>query len=286
MELSFRPFISQNGMIRLELAPSVSEATLRNITDQTDTVVSIPDEQTNQMTTNVRIRDGNTLVLGGLFKESTAITKRQVPFLGDIPIINMAFTGQDDVITRQEIIFLITPSIVHDEALWEIGNEALGYGNALRVGARAGLLPFSREQVTSNYNNKAMAAFRDGDLKRAVHWANTSLNMNPDQPTIIGLREEISGKSDRTYDNSIMERAIRKELGILPKDKAQLPREMAGVGGRQRAPLNWAPATTGGSDTLRDTTPQELEEVSRLTEGCGRVDRVSEWELVRLALYT
>jgi len=253
VELAFRPFISQNGMIRLELGPSVSEATLRNVTDQTDTVVSIPDEQTNQLTTNVRIRDGNTLVLGGLFKESTSITKRQVPFLGDIPILNLAFTGQDDVITRQEIIFLITPSIVHDETLWEIGNEALGYGNALRVGARAGLLPFSREQVTSNYNNKAMAAFRDGDLKRAVHWANTSLNMNPDQPTIIGLREEISGKSDRTYDNSIMERAIRKELGILPKPSVELPREVAGVGGQQRAPLNWAPPTTGGSQTLQDS---------------------------------
>ena len=78
-------------MIRLELAPSVSEASLRTVTDAQGLQVTIPDELTNELTTNVRIKDGQTLVLGGLFRESTRVTKRQVPFLGDIPILEPRF---------------------------------------------------------------------------------------------------------------------------------------------------------------------------------------------------
>ncbi len=244
VKLVFRPFVSKNGMIRIELSPSVSEASLRTVTDAQGLQVTIPDELTNELTTNVRIKDGQTLVLGGLFKESVKTTKRQVPFLGDIPILNMAFTGQDDTVDRDEIIFLITPSIVHDEVLWDMGAEAINYTDAVRVGARRGLLPFSREQISANYNNKALAAFRDGDLKRALHWANTSLNMSADQAAMIMLREDITGERNRVFDGSIMERAIRSHLGPLPRDTVEMPREVAGVGGARRAPLNWATTPT------------------------------------------
>jgi hypothetical protein len=236
-------------MIRMELAPSVSEASLRTVTDAQGLQVTIPDELTNEMTTNVRVKDGQTLVLGGLFRESTRVTQRQVPFLGDIPIIGAAFTGQDDVVDRDEIIFLITPSIVHDNVLWEIGNDALAGMDAVRVGARAGLLLFSRSKVTDNYNTRAMDAFREGDLDMAKHWTNQSLGVNKNQPQMIILREELTGKRERAFDGSLMEHAIRGELGSLPKEKAQLPHEIvygSGSGSRQRA-LNWLPRT-GGSD--------------------------------------
>ncbi|MHC4303677.1 MAG: type II secretion system protein GspD [Planctomycetota bacterium] len=241
--------ISKNGMIRMELSPSVSEASLRTVTDAQGLQVTIPDELTNEMTTNVRVKDGQTLVLGGLFRESTRVTQRQVPFLGDIPLVGAAFTGQDDVVDRDEIIFLITPSIVHDNVLWEIGNDALAYTDAVRVGARAGLLLFSRAKVTGNYNTRAMNAFRDGNLDLAKHWTNQSLGVNKNQPEMIKLREELTGKRARGYDASIMERAIRGELGALPKEKAQLPREIVygGSGPRPRA-FNWLPRTEGSNN--------------------------------------
>ncbi|MEE8458967.1 MAG: hypothetical protein V3S08_03790, partial [Phycisphaerales bacterium] len=240
VKLVFRPFISDNGMIRLELSPSVSEAFLR-LAEGTNGPVTIPDDVTSDLTTNVRVKDGHTLVLGGMFRESTQVTKRQVPFLGDIPILGLAFRGQDDVVKREEIIFLITPSIVHDEILWEIGAEGLGYTDAVRVGARRGLLPFSRDRMTASYNTKALSAFRDGDLKRALHWTNTSLNLSSDQSAMIMLRQEISGERERSFDSSILERAIRSALGPLPRESVELPREVAGIGGSRRSPLNWAP---------------------------------------------
>ncbi len=241
IQLVFRPFISKNGMIRMELSPSVSEASLRTVTDAQGLQVTIPDELTNELTTNVRVRDGHTLVLGGMFRESTTVTKRQVPWLGDIPILNLAFTGQDDVVDRDEIIFLITPSIVPDEVLWEIGDGTMAGLDAVRVGARKGLLPFSREQMTGNYDRKAMDAFRAGNVTMALHWVNTSLRLNPNQPSMISLRDEITGDRERALDRSMMERSFRRELGPLPREKANLPREVAAVGGSRRAPLNWLP---------------------------------------------
>ncbi len=219
IHLVFRPFISKNGMIRLELAPSVSEAKLRDVIDANNVPVTIPDELTNELTTNVRVQDGHTLVLGGLFKESTQITRRQVPFLGDIPILGVAFRGQDDRIVRDEIIFLITPTIVHDDVLWDIGNEGITYADSIRVGARKGLLPFGRGFVTANYNQDAMDAFTKGDTKMAMYYTNISLAVNPNQPEMIGLREQVSGVRARTHDRSVMERVYRNTLGPLRKDR-------------------------------------------------------------------
>jgi len=220
IQLVFRPFISKNKSIRLELKPSVSEASLRTVTDAQGLLVTIPDELTNELTTNVRVRDGETLVLGGLFRESTRITRRQVPILGDIPILGTPFRGTDNTIDRDEIIFLITPSIVRDDLLWAMGDEAFGYTETARVGARAGLLPFSRDLMISNHNQNAMDAYNQGDLERALYYVNCSLRLFENQPAIIQLREKITGaKQERIFESSITERVIRKRLGQLGLDE-------------------------------------------------------------------
>ena len=202
IQLVFRPFISPDGMIRLELRPSVSSATLR-----TDGGQTVPDEITQQLMTNVRCRDGETIILGGLFRESTVITRNQVPILGDIPLIGGVFRGQDDQVEKEEIIFLLTPSIIPDERLWESGKDSLAIINSVRVGARSGLLPFSRDQITANYNRDALNAYRRGDLDRALYWTNLSLRTSKMQPEMLRLRENISDESE-----SIWERDLLREL--------------------------------------------------------------------------
>ncbi|MEL6310863.1 MAG: hypothetical protein AAFQ17_00620, partial [Pseudomonadota bacterium] len=116
-QLYMRPFVSDDGFIRLELKPQVSTAEIRTVTDSGGAAVTIPDELTNELVTNVMVRDGQTVVLGGLFREATTATRRQVPFLGDIPILGAPFRGHDDATERQEIVFLIKPTIVNDQVL-------------------------------------------------------------------------------------------------------------------------------------------------------------------------
>ncbi len=219
IQLMFRPFIAQNGMIRLELYPSVSEAALRTVTDAQGIQVTIPDELTNELCTNVRIKDGQTLVLGGLFRESTSLIRRQVPLFGDIPIIGAAFRGQDDAVSREEIMFLITPSVVRDAALWSLGDGAMAYVDDVQVGVRQGLLPFSRERQTDNYNMRAMESYDRGDLDGAIRYANNSLRLKSTQPEMIKFRQRIMGDKERSHERSVMERVFREELGELPAPK-------------------------------------------------------------------
>ncbi|MEE9131860.1 MAG: hypothetical protein V3T84_17750, partial [Phycisphaerales bacterium] len=172
----------------------------------------IPDELTNELTTNVRIMDGQTLVLGGLYRESTRTTRRQIPFFGDIPLIGAAFRGQDDTIDRDEIIFLITPTIVKDDLLWEIGEEALAYGEAIRIGAREGLLPFSRDKVTANHNQRAVDAQSRGDIDLALWHIKASLHLNPNQPEAVRFRQDLVGSKESPHMRSMMERAFRSRM--------------------------------------------------------------------------
>lgn len=206
IQLVFRPFISPDGMIRMELHPNVSNATLR-----TDGGQSIPDEITQQVMTNVRCRDGETIILGGLFRESTTIGRNQVPFLGDIPIIGAAFRGQDDQVEKEEIIFLLTPSIIPDERLWEAGRDSLEIVDSVRVGARAGLLPFSKDQITANYNRDALDAYRIGDLDKALYWSNLSLGNSQAQPEMVRLRERITNEKESVWERDLLRKLMFRE---------------------------------------------------------------------------
>ena len=206
IQLNFRPFISSDGMIRLELRPSVSSVTFR-----TDGTSQVPNETTQELTTNIRCRDGETIILGGLFRESSTITRNQVPFLGDIPIIGAAFRGQVDAVIKEEIIFLLTPTIIPDEQLWEAGRDSLEIVQAVRIGARAGLLPFSHDQITANYNRDALNAYRLGDLDEALYWSNLSLRSTKIQPEMIRLRELITDEKESLWERDLLRELITRE---------------------------------------------------------------------------
>ncbi|MEQ9616944.1 MAG: secretin N-terminal domain-containing protein [Phycisphaerales bacterium] len=204
-QLAFRPFISRDGNIRLELKPRVSEGVIRTATDATGAAVTIPDEITQEITTNLIVRDGSTVVLGGLFRESTSLSRSQVPVLGDIPVIGAAFRGHDDETSRSEIIFMVKPTIVNDQILSEQGDRALDHAERLRVGSRQGLLPFSRDRQTARLNLAAEQLARDGDMEKALWNIRRSLELNPVQPSALQLLEKLTEGSVRWPIRSALE---------------------------------------------------------------------------------
>jgi type IV pilus assembly protein PilQ len=206
IQLNFRPFISPDGMIRMELRPSVSHVIFR-----VDGGNQVPEETTQELTTNIRCRTGETIILGGLFRENTNVTRNQVPFLGDIPILGNLFKGQIDAIIKEEIIFLVTPTIIPDKQLWEAGKDSLRLIHSVRVGARAGLLPFSHDQITANYNRDALDAYRKGDLNEALYWSNLSLRTATLQPEMIRLRELITNEKESLWERDLLRDLIARE---------------------------------------------------------------------------
>lgn len=190
-QLIVRPFISRDGMIRMELKPKVSEAVIRNATTAGGQAVTIPDEISNELTTTVLVRDGQTIVLGGLFRESTQATRRQIPFVGDLPIIGAAFRGHEDDVDRNEVIFMITPTIMADNILLEQGRRAESMVEHVRTGSRQGLLFFSREKRTQQMLVQARELAAQGKREQAIYKVNRALRLNPNQADALAMREAL-----------------------------------------------------------------------------------------------
>ncbi len=211
-QLSVRPFVSKNGLIRLELRPQVSSFTLRQVSDNAGATVTIPDEDTTEMNTNVMVRDGQTVVLGGLFTETTSSTRRQVPVLGDIPLVGNAFKGYDDETRRSEIIFLITPSIVNDTVLAEIGDMGNQYLEHARYGARKGLLPWSRERRVGQLLIDARQLADAGQIEEAFSKVDRALRLMPTSPDARALRTELTGEFRTLPSRSLIDGMIHNQL--------------------------------------------------------------------------
>jgi type II secretory pathway component GspD/PulD (secretin) len=63
---------------------------------------------------NIRIKDGDTLVIGGMMKEVETKNVGKVPFFGDIPGLGMLFRSSSTNREKYEMVILITPKIISD----------------------------------------------------------------------------------------------------------------------------------------------------------------------------
>jgi type IV pilus assembly protein PilQ len=75
---------------------------------------AVPAISTNSVTTRVLVNDGETVVLGGVFREETTTTISKTPLLGDLPYIGNAFKKTEDSETKTELLIFITPSIINE----------------------------------------------------------------------------------------------------------------------------------------------------------------------------
>ncbi|MFU8828291.1 MAG: hypothetical protein ACNA8P_02550, partial [Phycisphaerales bacterium] len=213
-QLAFRPFISNEGIIRLEIAPRVSEGVVNTRTDVSGVAITVPDEITQELNTNIAVPDGATVVLGGLFKETTSASRSQVPIFGDLPLIGAAFRGHDDSIDRQEVIFMLTPTIMNDTVMMAQGERGMQWTERVRVGSRNGTLPFSRERQTAQLNVQAERLAREGEYDRAMHVLRRSLELNPHQTDALYLREQLMNQTDFWPKRSIIGTIINDEVGV------------------------------------------------------------------------
>ncbi len=118
-QLRLRPFISSDGMIRLEVHPERSSGVIDS--------AGIPQISGAQVTTNVIVPDGKTLVIGGLIDDEEQDTRDGLPFLSRLPWIGWLFGQTDDKVTKKELIVILTPHIWHPQC-----PEGLDYLGALR----------------------------------------------------------------------------------------------------------------------------------------------------------
>jgi type II secretory pathway component GspD/PulD (secretin) len=115
--LSITPQIASSGLITLDITPAVSR--LVRIETSASGNTNAPVIDIRQASSIVRVRDGATIIMGGLVQDSASSTRRKVPILGDLPLIGKAFTGKYENSERTELVFFLTPRIIQDAATEE-----------------------------------------------------------------------------------------------------------------------------------------------------------------------
>jgi uncharacterized repeat protein (TIGR01451 family) len=101
--LRVRPFISTDGMVRMEIHPERSSGQL----DQN----GIPQTNTTELTTNVMVPDGATIVIGGLMDNEEDKDQQGTPILCDIPLFGVLFRQRHQANIKKELVVLLTPHI-------------------------------------------------------------------------------------------------------------------------------------------------------------------------------
>ena len=105
LSLEATPNITPDGKIGLQL----------NITNGTPTIingqVAISEDS---ISTNVIVEDGQTIVLGGIFRNRTSNGVEKVPFLGDLPYVGQAFRRTMRNNDKQELLIFVTPKLIND----------------------------------------------------------------------------------------------------------------------------------------------------------------------------
>ena len=120
ISLEVTPHVSPDGKIKMTLHPEVS-----SITGYTGPNNERPIIDTREASTQVQLRDGETVVIGGLIKRNTIDTVNKVPLLGDIPILGWAFRHKDKTVESTDLLIFVTARIVKPKEQRGQGQEKI-----------------------------------------------------------------------------------------------------------------------------------------------------------------
>lgn len=106
VKLSITPRVNRNGEISLDLKPEVS--TITSMSDD-----GLPAISTREVETMLRAKDGETIIIGGLLRQTDIETIYKLPLLGDLPVLGKLFQFKSKSTAPQsELVFFITPRIM------------------------------------------------------------------------------------------------------------------------------------------------------------------------------
>ncbi len=117
--LNIKPRVNAGGLVIMEVEQEANQAVAT-----TSSTLNSPTIQQRKITTSVAIKDGETIVLGGLIRENYEDTVRGIPFLSDIPLIGPLFSTTNRIKDKTELVILITPRVVQNTLnVREVTNE-------------------------------------------------------------------------------------------------------------------------------------------------------------------
>ena len=106
LKLNVTPQINESNLVTLELKQEVSEFA------KTDSITGQGIYNKREATSKVVVKDGQTIVIGGLIQKKVGKTKQGIPFFSDIPVIGRLFGSSGDTVQKTELLLFMTPHVI------------------------------------------------------------------------------------------------------------------------------------------------------------------------------
>src|SRR5205085_6316432 len=110
IKLRITPLVNADGYITTEINPEVSTVTAFRGPN-----ADLPVVDTRQASTTVRLKDGNSVIIGGLLSEEKTRTVSKVPILGQIPGLGLLFQHHSITESKKDLVIEVTPRIIPDQ---------------------------------------------------------------------------------------------------------------------------------------------------------------------------
>ena len=120
--LNVTPQINPDNRVTLDVSQELSALTGRTVAISEQLNAQVIAKRLAE--TRIAIKDGQTIVIGGLMEDKNTSTERKVPLLGDLPAVGALFRRTQEVKSKTELLIFLTPEIIRDiEDLEAIGEK-------------------------------------------------------------------------------------------------------------------------------------------------------------------
>jgi MSHA biogenesis protein MshL len=111
LAMGVTPYISSDGFVTLQVLPMLSDASTWSEFQFQDQTLRAPNIDIREASTLIRLKDGQTAVIGGLITSRKTDSENKIPLLGDLPLLGYLFKRKELVEKRAELVIFITPRI-------------------------------------------------------------------------------------------------------------------------------------------------------------------------------
>lgn len=129
--MNVTPHISDSDMVTINLRPAITRIT-GYVNDPNPSLVlianRIPEIQTREMESIIKVESGQTAVMGGLIQESIDKNTSEIPLLGRIPFLGNLFRNRDDTTSKTELVIFLRPVVIKDAS---VNGDYKGFANNL-----------------------------------------------------------------------------------------------------------------------------------------------------------
>jgi type IV pilus assembly protein PilQ len=161
-KLVVRPSINKDNFITLSVKPEISNKVADFTFNFSGATVTSPIIDTRTLDSNVLIKSGDTLAIGGLLSDQVSKARTKVPILGDIPLVGYAFQSHDNERHKRNLLVFVTPTILDQRYGTGLEDQVAGVHhsgeeyadpNGWRNNAKGAvrLVPTSHRQLAADY---------------------------------------------------------------------------------------------------------------------------------------